>query len=298
VRTLKILALVTLAVLVAHCTRAPAPGPVAGIRTDAPGEVTGIHLLSYTTDARLVELGKVIPRVNEIVFPLIDEIVEAFGADGIHVGMDEIFLLGSDESPSTRGKDPAELFARVVNEFHDHFAKEKGLEMFMWGDRLIDGEVLPYGSWSASLNGTARAVDMIPNDIVICDWHYAPQEEYTSIPMFLEKGFRVLPSSWRDLDGVDALIKYSYRIPDPRMMGHLFTTWRRLEPDSLVSFAPMVAGIETIATPPSPKYPTRDSVATLVNGALGSSSYGDGQWVGLEKDDLVAQLDYVHISCL
>ena len=24
----------------------------------------------------------------------------------------------------------------------------------------------------------------------------------------LEKGFRVLPCSWRDLDGVDALIKY------------------------------------------------------------------------------------------
>lgn len=186
------------------------------------------------------------PRVNEIVFPLIDEIVDAFDADGIHVGMDEIFLLGHEESPNTVGKDPAVLFARVVNELHDHFVQGRGLEMFMWGDRLIDGEVYPYGSYESSLNGTAAAVDLIPKDIVICDWHYEPMEAYPSIPMFIEKGFRVLPSSWRRLEGVRALTKYSHGLGHPRMAGHLFTTWSRLEPDSLINYAPMLAGIQTI----------------------------------------------------
>ncbi len=51
------------------------------------------------------------PKVNEIVFPLIDEILEAFEADGLHIGMDEVFLIGSDKSPSTFGKNPAEVYA-------------------------------------------------------------------------------------------------------------------------------------------------------------------------------------------
>ena len=186
------------------------------------------------------------PRVNEIVFPLIDEIVDAFEADGIHVGMDEIFLLDSEHAPNTRDRDPAAVFAQVVNEFHAHFVQERGLEMFMWGDRLIDGEVYGYGSYESSHNGTAPAVDMIPTDIVICDWHYLPMRAYGSIPMFLDKGFRVLPSSWRDPDGVAALIKYSYGLGRSGMLGHLFTTWRRLEPADLLSYAPL-NGVETIA---------------------------------------------------
>ena len=141
--------------------------------------------------------------------PLIDEIVEAFDSDGIHVGMDEVFLLDSEHAPNTKDKDPAMLFAQVINEFHDHFVEEKGLEMFMWGDRLIDGEVYPYGEYESSLNGTAPAVDRIPKDIVICDWHYEPMQSYSSIPMFLEKGFKVLPSSFRKTNAVESLVKCS-----------------------------------------------------------------------------------------
>jgi hypothetical protein len=186
------------------------------------------------------------PRVNQIVFPLIDEIVEAFDADGIHVGMDEIFLLDSEHAPNTKDKDPAELFAQVVNEFHDHFVKDGGLEMFLWGDRLIDGTLYPHGEYESSLNGTAAAVDMIPTDIVICDWHYEPLETYSSIPMFLDKGFRVLPSSWRKTDAVEALVKYSYSLEHPNMMGHLLTTWGNLDPERMLEYPPLLSAVRTI----------------------------------------------------
>ena len=186
------------------------------------------------------------PRVNEIVFPLISEIVVGFGADGIHVGMDEIFLLGSEQSPNTKGKDPAALFAQVVNEFYDYFVTQKGLQMFMWGDRLIDGNTYKYGEYEASLNGTAPAVDMIPNDIVICDWHYKPMVSYPSVPMFLEKGFKVLPSSFREPKAVEAFIKYSYSLDHPGMLGHLFTTWSLVDQDKLLNYPALQTGIKTI----------------------------------------------------
>jgi hypothetical protein len=64
-----------------------------------------------------------------------DEIIDAFRADAFHVGMDEIFLLGSEFSPSTKGKDSGVLFAKAVNEIYAHLVRKRHIEMLMWGDR-------------------------------------------------------------------------------------------------------------------------------------------------------------------
>ncbi|HSZ71902.1 MAG TPA: FN3 associated domain-containing protein, partial [Cytophagaceae bacterium] len=186
------------------------------------------------------------PRVNEIIFPLIDEILEAFHSDGLHIGMDEVFLLNSEYALSTRDKDPATVYAKVVNDFHDYFVKKKNKQLFMWADRLIDGTKYKFGEWESSLNGTAAAVDIIPKDIVLCDWHYEVRETYPSIPMFLEKGFKVLPCSYKKIDAVNALIKYSYQLENSNMMGHMFTTWSVVKNDSLTHYAPLLEGLKTI----------------------------------------------------
>jgi hypothetical protein len=186
------------------------------------------------------------PKVNEIVFPLIDEILEAFSADGLHMGMDEVFLINSEHALSTRDRDPATVYAKVVNDFHDYFTKKKGKQLYMWADRLIDGKKYKFGEWESSMNGTAAAVDSIPKDIVLCDWHYEPMETYPSIPMFLEKGFKVLPCSYRKTDAVKALIKYSYQLDHPNMIGHMFTTWSVVKRDSLIYYAPLLEGVQTI----------------------------------------------------
>ena len=113
-----------------------------------------------------------LPEVDKLVFDLLDELIDAFDADAMHVGMDEVFLIGDDKCPRCRGKDKGELFAGVVNRLHQHLVKDKGVEMLMWGDRLLDASVFKYGSWEASQTGSHRAIDRIPKDIIMCDWHY------------------------------------------------------------------------------------------------------------------------------
>ncbi|MGP1459797.1 MAG: family 20 glycosylhydrolase, partial [Treponema sp.] len=76
-------------------------------------------------------------KIYPILFGLIDEITEVFSVKKIHVGLDEVFLIGEDGCPFCRGKDKAELFARAVNKLYDHCVKKRGLTMYMWGDRLI-----------------------------------------------------------------------------------------------------------------------------------------------------------------
>ena len=185
------------------------------------------------------------PEVNKIVFQLMDEILDAFQADALHVGMDEVFLLGSEKSPSTRGQDPARLFARTVNDLHRHLVKERRVEMLMWGDRLFDANKYGWNEWEASKVGTAAAVDMIPKDIVVCPWHYERRKAYPSIPLLLEKGFRVLPASWRKLDASRALIEYSLKFHSPRMLGHLFTTWGGKK-DAVAEYRPLVEGVKLL----------------------------------------------------
>jgi hypothetical protein len=182
------------------------------------------------------------PQVWPVVFNLLDEIIDAFRADALHVGMDEVFLLGSEKSPTTKGQDPGALFAKAVNELHNHLVRKRRVEMLMWGDRLIDGKKLDFGEWEASMNGTAAAIDLIPKDIIICPWHYEPRETYLSIPMFLEKGFRVLPAGWKNVDATKALIAYSRTHAGPNLLGYMFTTWG-VKRDELLEFPPLVEGL-------------------------------------------------------
>jgi hypothetical protein len=181
------------------------------------------------------------PEVNAIVGALIDEQVAAFQADAVHVGMDEVFLIGDDHCPRCRGHDPAELFAKAVNDLHRHIVGKRKLEMLMWGDRLLDAKALGYGKWDASENGTARAVDLIPKDIVICDWHYRAYPTFPSVPFLLEKGFRVWPSGFQPLENTRQFSAFAraQRQQHPRVVGYLATVWGRSSSEALTQWPPV-----------------------------------------------------------
>ncbi|MGI9319709.1 MAG: family 20 glycosylhydrolase [bacterium] len=132
------------------------------------------------------------PDVHEVLFDVIDEIVEVFEADAFHAGMDEVFFLGEDER--CIGRDKAELFAGEVTTIRNHLAKNNK-ELWIWGDRLIDGKVTGIGLWEASYNNTHRAIDMIPKDVVINDWHYERPDPTAAY--FALKGFKVITCPWR-----------------------------------------------------------------------------------------------------
>jgi hypothetical protein len=165
------------------------------------------------------------PKVNPIVFSLMDELIDTFEADAFHVGMDEILVIGSKKCPRCGGKSAAELFAKAVNDYHRHLVGQKKLTMLMWGDRLIDAGVMKYDGWSASKNGTAPAIDLIPKDIIVCDWHYEKLNDYPSVRYFQDKGFRVWPAGWNNVEATEALIDCARRGATDRMLGHLCTTW-------------------------------------------------------------------------
>jgi hypothetical protein len=131
------------------------------------------------------------PDLYQTLFPLMDELIEICGADAFHVGLDEAWIIAYPKCPRCGGRDPAEIFAGHVTKLHDHLAA-KQCRMWMWSDRLIDGKTSGLLAWQASMNNTWRAIEMIPKDILICDWKY---EDAPPTPGFFAiKGFDVLAS--------------------------------------------------------------------------------------------------------
>ena len=166
------------------------------------------------------------PQVHAFVSDLIDELVDAFQTDAFHVGMDEVFLIGSEACPRCGKLNPADLYAHAVNDLH-HRLHKRGVTMLMWGDRLLDGKATGYGDWEAATNGTAPAIDRIPTDIVICDWHYdgGVTGAYPSLKIFADRGFRVWPTVYKNLDASLGFLKAAREAADPRVLGGLASIW-------------------------------------------------------------------------
>jgi hypothetical protein len=169
------------------------------------------------------------PKVHGVVFALVDELCEACGTDTFHAGMDEVFYIGEDKCTRCSGQDKAQLFADEVTRIHDHLA-EKGRKLWIWGDRLLDGSMTGLGEWEASRNGTHRAVDLIPKDILICDWHYE-RPDPTAV-YFAFKGLQVVTCPWRNPASATHQVQDTTRVRQEstreirdRVMGIVQTVW-------------------------------------------------------------------------
>jgi hypothetical protein len=169
------------------------------------------------------------PEVHRVVFDIVDEICDAFETDAFHAGMDEVFYIGEAQCPLCCRRDKAELFAGEVRVISDHLA-QKGRKLWIWGDRLLDGKTTGMGEWEASYNNTHRAVDMIPKDVIICDWHY---ERPDQTPVyFAMKGLSVITCPWRNPSNaiiqVQDMLKFR-RSATPEMkdryLGMMQTIW-------------------------------------------------------------------------
>lgn len=162
------------------------------------------------------------PKLYDILFPMTDELIGVFEADGIHVGCDEALQIGL--CPSCRKKSNADLYAGHINKLHEHLSAN-GKKMYIWGDRLLSDEKTGYGMYESADNGTESAIDKISKDIIICDWHYENMPEYKSVDIFAEKGFKILLSPWKDVGNAKKFIEYAVAHDVGNIEGTLATTW-------------------------------------------------------------------------
>lgn len=162
------------------------------------------------------------PLAKIILFDLIDELLDVFEADGMHIGCDEAFNIGL--CPECKKYSNAKLFGDWISAIHNHLSSRQA-QMLMWGDRFLSAEDTGYNRYEASDNETNSAIDSIPKDILICDWHYEKTSEYRSLEAFREKGFKMLISPWRVKENAERFINYAKEHDKGQIEGVLMTTW-------------------------------------------------------------------------
>ncbi|MCR5264487.1 MAG: family 20 glycosylhydrolase [Clostridiales bacterium] len=162
------------------------------------------------------------PLLYPVLFDLMDELLDAFEADAMHIGCDEAFNIG--QCPRCRGKSTGELFASHISMLRDHL-KARGAETMLWSDRLLNSAESGYHEYESSANGTDAAIDTVSKDIICCDWHYEPHDIYRSVDIFADRGFRMMISPWKDPDAARKFIEYAIGHDRGHIDGYLQTTW-------------------------------------------------------------------------
>ncbi len=211
-------------------------------------------------------------KIYDYIFPMMDELAEACRAQAFHVGLDEVFDIGMCGKCKDVPVD--QLFARTVKILHDHLTG-KGLDMMMWGDRLLDSLKMGYSLWEGDRFGMHPALhrkDEVTRDIIQCDWHYEWHSAgYPSVETFVKEGFFTVPSFWNNaanakhfwLHALEAIyLGKRYGWPG-KVGGLLCTNWRPLEDQYVDTMLAAIKGIEP-ERKDEPGYGVGDVIAQVV----------------------------------
>ncbi len=162
------------------------------------------------------------PKVYNLLGDIYKEAIEVFQPEYLHVGLDEILNRGRfGECPRCLGTPIPDLFLNHVLRLYN-FLKDRNVKMMMWGDMLLaPGEARDavHGGPPAHM---ASVRITLPKDTVICDWHYAPANDYPSVRVFRQLGFPVIGCTWHNPYNIYSFAQSAHRAG---AMGMLQTTW-------------------------------------------------------------------------
>jgi len=172
------------------------------------------------------------PRKMEVyahIFPFMDEVIELLQPEAIHIGHDEV--MGWDARHAKKKPKSGEvmlsasLFVQDTLKIHEYL-KKKGIETWMWGDMLVSPNEFP-NMMARLLHGSTDgygkiARDLLPKDIVICDWHYYDNKEFLTVKVLQQEGFRVIGATWKKEKSIKNFSRYA---ANHGAYGMIATTW-------------------------------------------------------------------------
>ena len=124
----------------------------------------------------------------EILFDVMEEVIEVFQPRIMHIGHDELYHIGV--CPRCRKRTGHELLARDLLRIHE-FLSTRGVRPFLWGDKLMHfidangrkeggvakSEVEPCSGKTFRMRPTWKAAAKVPKDLLICDWYWSLDPE-------------------------------------------------------------------------------------------------------------------------
>ena len=176
------------------------------------------------------------PDLYPFVFDILEEIIEIFQPKYVCIGHDEaISSYDSRERksiigcPHCRNKEPYQIFRDDIIRLHNYLAK-KNIKLTMWADMFLNPEDFSESSFAQSgcyggpPDNLHLALDEIPRDIIMWDWHYEPAREYPTIRYLQDKGFETIGVSEFEVNSY-LFTRYAINHRTERFRGMLAAAW-------------------------------------------------------------------------
>lgn len=155
------------------------------------------------------------PKSYEVLFDLLDEVMEVFEPNYVNIGHDECYTLAICEK--CKGKSPVDLYVGDIVKIRD-FLETKGVKTYMWGEKVYgnvyvtasDGTKKPVGGTGNAARGIPRLAECagkIPKDVTLLQWYWGlcSGEDEAEI---LKMGYRMIYGNFQAI----ALRNYRERI--------------------------------------------------------------------------------------
>ncbi|CAM4442262.1 hexosaminidase [Paenibacillus endophyticus] len=136
-------------------------------------------------------------RSYELLFDVLDEVLQVFEPRTVHVGHDEYYSIGLCER--CKGKPAESLYADDLRRIHSYLA-ERGVQTMIWCEKLIDAEDKFGEKWGGAeramkshvtgelfgetIPATFQAINLLPTDIQMLNWYWGMGKQYDRL--FLE----------------------------------------------------------------------------------------------------------------
>ncbi len=171
-----------------------------------------------------------IPRVYELVFAYLDELIDTVSPSVIHIGHDEVKGLthASRKKWLKAGEKPLppNLYLDDLLRVNNYLLGQE-IEVWMWGDMFIDSADYPdmHVKNFHGIQGYSEIRAEIPENIVIADWHYHHEgADFPSVEAFTGLNHDVLGSTWKKEKNIRLFAEYMANA-GPRSRGMIATTW-------------------------------------------------------------------------
>ena len=161
------------------------------------------------------------PKSYEILFDIMDEVIQVFEPRIVNIGHDEIYTLAKCER--CKDKDPVELYVGDIVKV-SNYLKERGIETLMWCEKMF-GNWKKYGSPCGGaanpkldIPALYQCKGKIPKDVRLLHWYWniCDFEEEQSV---LDLGYNMIFGNF------EGLICQEYRRRSSQMDGGFVSNW-------------------------------------------------------------------------
>ena len=121
------------------------------------------------------------PKSYEIVFDILDEVIDVFECDYINIGHDEFYTAA--KCPLCKDKSPSELYVNDIKKIAEYLEK-KGIKSIIWADKLFkniiiyydeNDPLMPFGANpypKKDIPALYEVKDLLPNTVTLLNWSW------------------------------------------------------------------------------------------------------------------------------